>query len=97
MMSLAVFKALYANGKKGAFKTEYDKQDATRYWLKHKINLLDLTAMLRTASFEERWVIAELMSVAERKVTHWERHRNFDMQRALTVFSAVKHANKRAA
>ena len=90
-MSLARFKALYgSNARKGFMKQPYDEQDATMYWLKHKVNLLDLTQLLRRAAFTERWVIAELMDAAERKAAHWEKHRNFDMQRALTVFSAVK-------
>lgn len=97
-MSLAMYKALYASNKAkdSKFKTAYDKQDATRYWLQHKVNLLDLNRLLRNASFEDRFTIAQLMSVAERKVTHWEKHRNFDMQRALTVFSAVKRTARAA-
>ena len=93
-MSLAVFKALYANAssRNSGYKQPYDKQDATMYWLKHKVNLLGLNKLLLKSTFEERYVIMDMMSVAERKVAHWERHRNFDMQRALTVFSAVKRS-----
>ena len=94
-MSLARFKALYSsNAKKGFMKQPYDEQDATVYWLKHKVNLLDLTQLLKRASFAERWVISELMDAAERKAAHWERHRNFDISRALTVFNAVKHTSR---
>lgn len=91
-MSLAHFKALYAstNTSNSKFKTAYDKQDATRYWLQHKVNLLDLTKLLQTASFNDRFTIVQLMSVAERKVKHWEKHRNFDLKSALVVLKAVK-------
>jgi len=91
-MSLARFKAIYAstNTSNSKYKTAYDKQDATRYWLQHKINLLDLTKLLQTASFNDRFTIVQLMQVAERKVAHWEKHRNFDQKTAITVLKAAK-------
>ena len=92
-MSLAMLKVRYSNSKKSSFsKLAYSKQNATRYWLEHKINLLELTKMLSHANFSDRFTIAELISIAERKVTHWERHPNFNLQKALTVFNAVKHS-----
>jgi len=91
-MSLAHFKALYTstNTNSSKFKTAYDKQDATRYWIQHKVNLLALTKLLQTASFNDRFTIVQLMSVAERKVQHWEKHRNFNLKNALIVLKAVK-------
>lgn len=92
MSMLAYYKSVYSSNKSVAFKLAYDKQDATRYWLQHKINLLDLTKLLQVAAFNDRFTIAQLMQIAERKAAHWEKHRNFNLQRALIVFNAVKHS-----
>ena len=92
-MFLAMYKLRYSNSKKSSFsKLAYSKQNATRYWLEHKINLLDLTKMLSCAKFSDRFTIAELISIAERKVSHWQKHPNFNLQKALTVFNAVKYS-----
>lgn len=94
-MSLAKYKSRYANSSnnKGFSKLAYHKQNATHYWLEHKINLLDLTKMLSNASFSDRFTIAQLITIAERKVAHWQKHPNFNLKQALTVFNAVKSSS----
>ena len=94
-MSLAHFKALYAsktatNTSISKFNTPFYKQPANKYWVQHKLNLLALTKLLQTASFEDRFTIPKLMQVAEGKVTYWERHPNFKLKDALIVYKAAK-------
>jgi hypothetical protein len=63
---------------------------ANRYWVQHKLALVHMTKLLQTASFEDRFALCSAMSAAERKVAYWERHANFNLEKASIVFNAAR-------
>ena len=66
--------------------------NANRYWVQHKLNALSMSKLLldRTLSFADRCDLAKAITTAERKVTYWEKHENFDLSSAVIVFRAAK-------
>ena len=69
----------------------YDEQDANGHWAGHKEWELVLTDLLRTATDQtiRRQAEAELR-ICERKLTHWQRHRNWDAAQATRDMGAIR-------
>ena len=83
-----------SNNKSTGFST-YDRVKATEKWLEYSLDILDMQdAMMRSLDFNEKYMLAQALVVAERKRDYMYRHKNFDVKRASTVFNAVKHRKK---
>jgi len=83
-----------ANNKSTGFST-YDSIKATEKWLEYALDVVDMQdAMMRSLDFNEKYMLAQALVVAERKKTYMYRHKNFDLKRASTLLSAVKNKQK---
>jgi hypothetical protein len=73
----------------------YDKVKATEKWLEYALDVMDMQdAMMRSLDFNEKYMLAQALVVAERKKDYMYRHKNFDLKRASMLFSAVKNKQK---
>ena len=83
-----------SNNKSTGFST-YDRVKATEKWLEYSLDILDMQdAMMRSLDFNEKYMLAQALVIAERKRDYMYRHKNFDFKRASTIFNAVKHRKK---
>jgi len=94
-MQAANFISKYtATSKSSGFST-YDRVKATEKWLEYALDIMDMQdAMMRSLDFNEKYLLAQALEVAERKRAYMYRHKNFDFKRATTLFNAVKHRVK---
>ena len=88
--SVAAYSATYNPRNASSIKINMRKADAVRYFVQHKLALIDMQKLLLNASFEEKYPLMEAIKVAERKAAFWERHENFNLQSAITVLRAVR-------
>jgi hypothetical protein len=83
-----------ASNASAGFST-YDKVKATEKWLEYTLDVVDMQeAMMQSLDFDEKYMLAQALVVAERKRAYMYRHKNFDIKRATTLLSAVKHSQK---
>ena len=88
--AVAAYHSLYNPRSTSNVTINMRKADAIRYYVKHKLALIDMQKLLLTASFEEKYPLMESIKVAERKAAFWERHQNFNMQNAIIVLRAAR-------
>jgi hypothetical protein len=88
--AVAAYSAQYNPRVKSAVQIKLKEADAIRYFVKHKLALMDMQKLLLNASFEEKYSLMEAIKVAERKAAFWERHQNFNLQSALIVLRAAR-------
>ena len=81
-----------SNGKKSGVKR--DRINSTVKWVEYSTDLIKMTELLKTASFEEKCNLATAMQVAERKKNWHYKQENFDLQRASYLMSRWKNATK---
>lgn len=85
----------HENPVRGRFRgrsVPYDEQDACAHWAEHYRWQLVLTQVVRDQSrptVDRRRAEVELR-ICERKLAHWERHRNWDAQTAARLASDIK-------
>lgn len=61
----------------------YHQQNATRQYLRHHENLLYLEFIQkRSDKWDERVQAAKEIKIAQRKMDHWAKHQNFDVDAA---------------
>lgn len=83
-----------ASNKSAGFST-YDNVKATEKWLEYALDVMDMQdAMMRSLDFNDKYMLAQALVVAERKKAYMYRHKNFDLKRASTLLSAVKNKQK---
>lgn len=83
-----------ASNKSAGFST-YDSIKATEKWLEYSLDVMDMQdAMMRSLDFNEKYMLAQALVVAERKREYMYKHKNFDLKRASTIFNSVKHRKK---
>ena len=83
-----------ASNASAGFST-YDKVKATEKWVEYTLDVVDMQeAMMQSLDFDEKYMLAQALVVAERKRAYMYRHKNFDIKRASTLLSAVKHSQK---
>jgi hypothetical protein len=82
-----------SNGKKSGVKR--DRINSTVKWVEYATDLIEMNELLKTASFEEKWNLANAMQVAERKKNWHYKQENFDLKRASYLVSCWKNATKR--
>ena len=82
------------SNKSTGFST-YDRVRATEKWLEYSLDIIDMQeAMMKSLDFNEKYLLAQALVVAERKKEYMYKHKNFNLRDALTVFNAVKHRQK---
>ncbi len=85
----------YNSTNKTAGFSTYDKIKATEKWLEYAIDIIDMqAAMMQSKDFNEKYMLAQALVVAERKKEYMYKHKNFNLKRALTVFALVKNKQK---
>jgi hypothetical protein len=72
------------------FAVSYEDQDALGYWEKHYANSLILKFFLKNGSTQEKLQAQKEMEICERKMKHWEQHRNFDSAKAVKIAERQK-------
>lgn len=87
----AIVRSFAMQYKKIAFKGIPDTDiNANYYWIKHKLNVLEMNKLLQHVTFDDKFALLKAIDVAEKKVTYWERHKNFVFEDAMKVYSAAK-------
>jgi hypothetical protein len=95
IMQARTFINKYSNSNKSTGFSVYDNVKATEKWLEYALDIVDMQdAMMRSLDFNEKYMLAQALVVAERKKAYMYRHKNFDLKRAATLFNAVKHRQK---
>lgn len=91
--NIAHYKSIYQNpnmvprGRGMRFNT----YDATVYALKHVVNSMDMSRLLRQSTDPiEKIDLLKMMDLADRKTEWWKNKENFDVGRFATLMSAVK-------
>lgn len=72
----------------------YDKVKATEKWVEYALDIADMSRMLMVSDFDTKWKLMAALEIAERKKAYMYKHKNFDINRALKIFDAVKHLPK---
>lgn len=74
----------------------YYKIKATEKWLEYALDIVDMqNALLQTKDIDEKFNLMSALEVAERKKAYMYKHKNFNLDRALHIFNAVKHLPKK--
>lgn len=68
----------------------YEDQDALGFWEKHYANSLLLKFFLTQGTTQEKLQAQKEMAICERKMKHWEHHRNFDHAEAIKIAERQK-------
>jgi hypothetical protein len=68
----------------------YDKVKATEKWVEYALDIVDMSRIIMQSDFNTKWKLAEALEIAERKKAYMYKHKNFDINRALKIFDAVK-------
>lgn len=85
----------YNTSNKSTGFSTYDRVKATEKWLEYALDIIDMQdAMMKSLDFNEKYLLAQALVVAERKRDYMYRHKNFDFKRASTIFNTVKHRKK---
>lgn len=69
-----------------------DRINSTIKWVEYAADIAKMTQLLKTASFEEKYKLAEAMQIAERKKAWHYRQDNFDLKRASFLLQAFINA-----
>jgi hypothetical protein len=69
----------------------YDKVKATEKWIEYALDIVDMQKELMiTKNLNEKFKLMEALEVAERKKAYMYKHKNFEVNRALHIFSKVR-------
>ena len=88
------FVAKYSANNKSNAVVPYNKVKATEKWVEYALDIADMSRIIMSADFDTKWKLAEALELAERKKAYMYRHKNFDINRALKIFDAVKNLPK---
>jgi hypothetical protein len=69
-----------------------DKINSTVKWVEYAADIAKMTALIKTASFDEKYKLVEAMEIAERKKAWHYRQDNFDIKRASFLLQAFLNA-----
>ena len=94
-MKAANFVAKYSSANKSRAVVPYDKVKATEKWVEYALDIVDMSKLLMSSDFNTKWKIAEALETAERKKAYMYKHKNFDVNRALHIFSKVRDLPKK--
>jgi hypothetical protein len=93
-MQAANFVQKYTGPKGKGFIQPYDRVKATEKWVEYALDIVDMSRLIMTVDFNTKWKLAEALEVAERKKAYMYKHKNFDVNRALHIFSKVRDLPK---
>lgn len=93
-MKVANFVAKYAVSNRSRAVVPYDKVKATEKWVEYALDIADMSSMIMSVDFDSKWRLMAALDTAERKKAYMYRHKNFDINRALKIFDAVKNSPK---
>jgi hypothetical protein len=77
---------------KGDFKQNYHKIAATRKWVEYSLDIMDMQReMMQTKNYDLKCSLLEALEVAERKRQWMYNHKNFNLEKALSLFNILKN------
>lgn len=91
-MQVAQFVRKYTISSSGKKVLRRGNIDSTIKWVEYCTDLIHMTELLKTATFEDKCNLATAMLVAERKKNWHYKQENFDLQRASYLVSCWKNA-----
>jgi hypothetical protein len=90
-MKAVSFVAKYSGTNRSRAVVPYDKVKATEKWVEYALDIADMSRIIMSVDFDTKWKLAAALEIAERKKAYMYKHKNFNLNRALTIFDAVKH------
>ena len=90
-MSMFTARKYTASKAKSKAIVSYDSIDATAKWVEYSLDQIDLKTMLKTASFTDKCIILQALTIVERKLEYHYKHKNFCMS---TATAQLKHARR---
>lgn len=91
-MQVAQYIRKYSAVNKTSGPVRKDKINSTVKWVEYAADIAKMTQLLKTASFEEKYRLADALQVAERKKAWHYRQDNFDLKRASYLLQAFLNA-----
>ena len=75
----------------GKFEGDYYKMNATKHFLTHYANFLTLQFIVNsTKNLYEKAQATKEKDIADRKMTYWKRHPNYDHEKAQAEVAKLK-------
>jgi hypothetical protein len=95
MLAVTNYANKYSSTSKSKGIVPYDKIKATEKWIEYALDIVDMQRVLmETKNLNEKFKLMEALEVAERKKAYMYKHKNFDVNRALHIFSRVRDMPK---
>jgi hypothetical protein len=91
-MFVAQFVRKYATTSKKSGPVARDKINSTIKWVEYAADIAKMTALLKTATFEDKYKLVNAIEIAERKKNWHYRQDNFDLRRASFLLQAFLNA-----
>jgi hypothetical protein len=96
MLAITNFVNKYSSNYKSKGIVPYDKVRATEKWIEYALDIVDMQrALMETKNLNDKFKLMEALEVAERKKAYMYKHKNFDVNRALHIFSKVRDLPKK--
>jgi hypothetical protein len=96
MLAITNFVNKYNTSNKSKAIVPYDKVKATEKWIEYALDIVDMQrALMATKNLNDKFKLMEALEVAERKKSYMYKHKNFDVNRALHIFSKVRDLPKK--
>ena len=96
MLAITNYVNKYSSTSKSKAVVPYDKIKATETWIEYALDIVDMqAALMLTKNLNEKFKLMEALEVAERKKAYMYKHKNFDVNRALHIFSKVRDLPKK--
>ncbi len=91
-MHVAQFVRKYTASNTKSGPVARDKINSTVKWVEYAADIVKMTALLRTATFEEKYKLVEAIEIAERKKAWHYRQENFNLRKASFLLQAFMNA-----
>jgi hypothetical protein len=96
MLAITNFVNKYNTSSKSKSVVPYDKIKATEKWIEYALDIVDMQqALMSTKNLNDKFKLMDALEVAERKKAYMYKHKNFDVNRALHIFSKVRDLPKK--
>lgn len=96
MLAITNFVNKYSSSNKSKAVVPYDKIKATEKWIEYALDIVDMQrALMSTNNLNDKFKLMDSLEIAERKKAYMYKHKNFDVNRALHVFSKVRDISKK--
>jgi hypothetical protein len=84
------------NGSKSKAIVPYHSIKATEKWIEYALDIVDMqAALMLTKNLNEKFKLMEALEIAERKKAYMYKHKNFELDRAMHIFSRVRDLPKK--